>query len=280
MVENITSNMIYAVGLPIAFSLIIVEAIYSAWKSKSYYNIGDSFGSAGLFFGNVIMVLLTKGFTFGIYLYLFQYNIFNLTEVLPLWASWIAAFFLIDFTYYWYHRASHRTRVLWAIHMNHHSSEEMNFLVAFRQAWFNPLAKLPFFSLLPLLILDPTMLIVAGSAATLFGVLGHTQLVNKLGPLEWIFITPSHHRVHHGSNPEYIDKNYGNLFIIWDKIFRTYAPEVSPVVFGIRNNVKTFNPVKITFRDWKLLLRDMLSAGSIKEACLYLIYPPDWKPKK
>ena len=277
--QNLDSNTIYTVGLPIAFGLILLEALFSAWKNKGYYHKGDSFGTLGLFIGNTLMVVLTKGIIFSFYLFLFQYNLFNISDILPSWAVWIAAFFLIDFTYYWYHRASHRVRFLWAIHMNHHSSEEMNFLVAFRQAWFGPISKVPFFCLLPLFALDPTITIVAGALATLFGVLGHTQIVDKLGPLEWLFNTPSHHRVHHGKNPEYIDKNYGNLFIIWDKLFGTFEPEVAPVVFGITDNVKTFNPVKITFRDWITLYQDVKGASSVKEAWQYVWNPPGWKPK-
>ena len=223
------------------------------------------------------MVLLTKGLIFGFYLYLFQFSVFNLSDFLPFWTVFLLSFFIIDFTFYWYHRASHRVRVLWAIHMNHHSSEEMNFLVAFRQAWFNPFSKVPFFLFLPLFVLDPTITVLAGAVSTLIGVLGHTQIVDKLGPLEYIFNTPSHHRVHHGSNPEYIDKNYGNLFIIWDKMFGTFEPEVAPVIYGIKDNVNTYNPIKITFRDWISLGKDIRNSRSIKEALSYIVNPPDWK---
>lgn len=278
MLESLSSNTIYAVGLPIAFGLIFLEAFYSAYRKKGFYHLGDSLGSLGLFAGNIFMVLLTKGLTFGFYLYLFQFNVFNLSDYLPFWAVFLLSFFIIDFTFYWYHRASHRVRFLWAIHMNHHSSEEMNFLVAFRQAWFNPFSKIPFFMFLPLFFLDPTITIVAGAIATLIGVLGHTQIVDKLGPLEYFFNTPSHHRVHHGSNPEYIDKNYGNLFIIWDKMFGTFEPEVAPVIYGIKDNVNTFNPVKITFRDWITLINDIKNSPSLKNSLFYIFKPPDWKP--
>lgn len=276
--ETITSNSIYAIGLPIAFLLITIEAIYSAYKNHGLYNLGDSWGSLGLFGGNMIMVLLTKGLIFSFYLFLFQYNIFNLSEFLPIWSVWLLAFILIDFVYYWYHRASHRVRLLWAIHMNHHSSEEMNLLVAFRQAWFGPISKVPFFFVLPLFILDPTITLVAGAASTMFGVLGHTQIVKKLGPLELAFITPSHHRVHHGCNDEYLDKNYGNLLIIWDKLFGTFQKEEARVIYGIKENVNTFNPIKITFRDWKTLAKDMKASKSLRESFQYMINPPGWKP--
>ena len=128
------------------------------------------------------------------------------------------------FSFYIYHRISHRSRFLWAIHMSHHSSQEMNFAVSFRQAWLGPISKIPFFITLPLIGLDPTIIAVAGVISTLWGVFGHTKAIGK-SPIEWIFNTPSHHRVHHGANKQYIDKNYGNLLIIWDRFFGTFEPE-------------------------------------------------------
>ncbi|MDW3651401.1 MAG: sterol desaturase family protein [Bacteroidia bacterium] len=278
--ENISANTVYAVGLPIAFFLILLEAIYSAWKKRGYYNWGDSWGTWGLFLGNTLMILFTRALIFAFYLFLYQFCLFDLKLYLPTWAVWLFSFFLIDFTFYWFHRASHRSRFLWAIHMNHHSSEEMNFLVAFRQAWFGPLAKVPFFLFLPLLFLDPTITIVSGAIATLVGVLGHTRTVPKLGPLEWIFNTPSHHRVHHGSNPDYIDKNYGNLFIIWDRMFGTFAEEKEAVVYGLTKNVNTFNPWKITFMEWVALWRDIKQAKNWKQGLQHIWKAPDWQAEQ
>jgi sterol desaturase/sphingolipid hydroxylase (fatty acid hydroxylase superfamily) len=276
--EDLNTN-IYAIGLPIAFAFIAIEAIYSAYQNKGWYKLGDSLGSIGLFAGNTIAVLLTKSIGLGVYLWVYQYNIFNIADVLPTWATWLCAFLLIDFVYYWFHRASHRMRFLWAIHMNHHSSEEMNLLVAFRQAWFAPLAKIPFFAILPLLALDPTMVIVAGTISTLYGIWEHTQVVPKLGWLEYIIVTPSHHRVHHASNEGYLDKNYANMFIFYDRLFGTFAEEKEQPIYGITDNVNTFNPVKITFRDWITLFQDVRQARSVKEAFQYVIHPPGWKPE-
>ena len=154
---------------------------------------------------------------------------------------------------------------MWAVHMNHHSSEEMNFTVALRQAWFGPITKVPFFFILPIIGFDPFITALAGVAATMWGVTGHTQVIKTLGPLEYIFVTPSSHRVHHGSNPEYIDKNYGNMFIIWDRLFGTFAKEDSKVIFGITNNVKTFNPVKITFMNWLQIVKDFSNSSNFNE---------------
>ena len=161
--------------------------------------------------------------------------------------------------------------------MSHHSSEEMNFAVSFRQAWFGPISKLPFFMVLPLVGFDPTIIAVAGVVSTLWGIVGHTQIVGKLGPLEWIFNTPSHHRVHHGANSQYIDKNYGNLLIIWDRMFGTFEPEDEPVKFGLVRNVNTFNPTKITFMGWIDIFKNMKSASNLSEAIYFLLGPPKTK---
>jgi sterol desaturase/sphingolipid hydroxylase (fatty acid hydroxylase superfamily) len=164
--------------------------------------------------------------------------------------------------------------------MSHHSSEEMNFAVSFRQAWFGPISKIPFFIMLPMIGLDPTIIAVAGVISTLWGIVGHTQIIDKLGPLEWIFNTPSHHRVHHGSNEQYIDKNYGNLLIIWDKMFGTFEPEKEPVTYGLVKNVNTFNPVTITFMGWKAIMDDIKQSKSISQALHLFFGPPNTRSKE
>ena len=202
-----------------------------------------------------------------------------MAEYLPLWAMWALSFILIDLVFYLYHRMSHRISFLWAIHMSHHSSQEMNFAVSFRQAWFGPVSKIPFFMVLPLIGLDPTIIAVAGALSTLWGIVGHTQMINKLGPLELILNTPSHHRVHHGANSQYIDKNYGNLLIIWDKMFGTFEPEIEKVKYGLVKNVNTFNPVKITFMAWQDIIKDMRNSENFGEALKYFFGPPKTKHK-
>mgnify|MGYP005738333697 FL=1 len=200
--------------------------------------------------------------------------------MVPLWMMWLLAFILIDLVFYIYHRLSHRVSFLWAIHMSHHSSQEMNFAVSFRQAWFGPLSKIPFFMILPLIGLDPTIVAVAGSISTLWGIVGHTQIINKLGPLEIFLNTPSHHRVHHGANKQYIDKNYGNLLIIWDKMFGTFEPEHEKVKYGLVNNVNTYNPVKITFMAWQEIFSEMKKSENLKEALNCFFGPPKTKIKE
>ena len=228
----------------------------------------------------MVVVLATKGLTLAFHIYLYQFKLFDIASMVPFWMMWLLAFILIDLVFYIYHRLSHRVSFLWAIHMSHHSSQEMNFAVSFRQAWFGPLSKIPFFMILPLIGLDPTIVAVAGSISTLWGIVGHTQIINKLGPLEMFLNTPSHHRVHHGANKQYIDKNYGNLLIIWDKMFGTFEPEHEKVEYGLVNNVNTYNPVKITFMAWQEIFSEMKKSENLKEALNCFFGPPKTKIKK
>ena len=271
---------VYCYGVPLILILISGEFIYSYVYKKEYYKKEDSLASLGLLTGNVAISLLTKGSILLLYIYCYQFRLVTINDLLPIWAVWALTFIVIDFVYYWYHRCSHRVRFLWAVHMNHHSSEEMNYVVSLRQAWFGPITKIPFFMFMPLVGFDPLITLVAGVASTLWGVLGHTQWINKLGPLEYILVTPSSHRVHHGSNECYLDKNYGNFLIIWDRMFGTFTEEREKVKYGIRENVKTFNPLKITFKVWFQIADDFSKSKSLKNKLLSIFGRPEWKPKR
>ena len=277
-IEKMTELDIYAYGIPIVLLLITAEVIYSTVNGLGLYKFRDTLAGLGLLIGNFMIGLLTKSSIFFLYIYLYQFKFITVNELLPTWAVWIVTFVMIDFVYYWYHRFSHRVRFMWAVHMNHHSSEEMNFTVSLRQAWFGPITKVPFFIVMPLIGFDPIITAVAGVASTLWGVIGHTQWIRRLGVLEYILVTPSSHRVHHGSNECYIDKNYGNLLIVWDRLFGTFAEEIEPVRFGIRDNVKTFNPIKITFMFWQQMFLDFKNSKNQKERLLSFFGKPEWKP--
>ena len=277
MINEIT---VYTYGIPIIILLIVSEIIYSYIYRLKYYKFKDSAAAFGLLFGNYTVNLGIKGSILVLYFYLYNYRLLTINELMPVWMVWVLTFVVIDFVYYWYHRCSHRVRFLWAVHMNHHSSEEMNFTVSLRQAWFGSLTKIPFFISMPLIGFDPLITAVAGVASTLWGVVGHTQWIKKLGLIEYIFVTPSSHRVHHGSNEEYLDKNYGNLLIIWDRMFGTFAEEDREVIYGVRNNVKTFNPIKITFFEWLSFIDDLKYTKDFKEKLLCFLGKPEWKPSR
>ena len=270
---ELTYQQVYLIGLPIVIVFILIEVLFSSLNNKNLYRRNDTLCTIGLLTGNILMVFLVKGITLAIHIYLYQYRIIDLSSLIPIWMMWILAFVLIDLVFYFYHRVSHRSRFLWAVHMSHHSSEEMNFAVSFRQAWLGPISKIPFFIFLPIVGIDPTIIAIAGVISTLWGVVGHTQIIKNLGPFEYIFNTPSHHRVHHGSNKQYLDKNYGNLLIVWDRMFGTFEPEKESVKYGLVKNVKTFNPIKITFMEWSNILKDIKNSNNIKES-LYLFFGP------
>ena len=270
----ISVNEVYAIGAPIVLAMIFFEILVSNFQNQNFYKRSDTLCTIGLLLGNIVVAFAIKGTVLAFHIYLYQFRAFDFVNQIPIWALWIITFISIDLVFYIYHRMSHRIRFLWAIHLSHHSSEEMNFAVSFRQAWFGPISKIPFFMVLPLLGFDPTIVAVAGVISTLWGIVGHTQVIGKLGPLEWIFNTPSHHRVHHGSNKQYIDKNYGNLLIIWDRMFGTFEPEEEEVKFGLVNNVNTFNPVKVTFMAWMSMIKDLKQKNSFFEAIKVIFGPP------
>ena len=270
----ISVNEVYAIGVPIVLTMIFIEILISNLRNQNFYKSDDTLCTIGLLSGNIIVAFAIKGMVLAFHIYLYQFRIFDFVNQIPIWALWIITFISIDLVFYVYHRMSHRIRFLWAIHLSHHSSEEMNFAVSFRQAWFGPISKIPFFMVLPILGFDPTIIAVAGVISTLWGIVGHTQVIGKLGPLEWIFNTPSHHRVHHGSNKQYIDKNYGNLLIIWDRLFGTFEPEEEVVKFGLVNNVNTFNPDKVTFMAWMSMINDLKQKNSFIEIIKVIFGPP------
>ena len=173
---GLTNEMVYLVGIPIVFALIAIEVFVMSIKHARYYNWDDTLGTLGMLAGNVAVGVATKSLFFGCMLWTYQYRLFDLQAALSPWLLCIAALFLIDLMFYIWHRASHRVRFLWAIHLSHHSSQEMNFTVAFRQPVLAPLFKIPFFSVLPILGLDPTIIVVVGTISTLWGVVGHTQI--------------------------------------------------------------------------------------------------------
>ncbi|UML94534.1 sterol desaturase family protein [Shewanella xiamenensis] len=208
-----------------------------------------------------------------LYLAVFGWKLFDI-QMGPF--SFVLLMIAQDFCYYWFHRASHRVRWMWAAHVVHHSSENMNFSTAFRQSLMYPFAGMWVFWL-PLVILgfDPNWVVFVVLLNLGLQFFVHTQAVKKLGPLEWLFNTPSHHRVHHGRNPQYIDKNYAGILIIWDKLFGTFVPEEETVIYGITKPVNSFNPLKVTFSEWRDMFSEATARGlTLLERFKILFAPP------
>jgi sterol desaturase/sphingolipid hydroxylase (fatty acid hydroxylase superfamily) len=187
-----------------------------------------------------------------------------------------------DFLYYWLHRFDHEIRLFWAVHATHHSSEFMNFTVGFRSSVFQPLYRFIYFIPLALLGFKPLDIIFVYSATQIWGIFVHTEIIGKMGWLEYIFVTPSHHRVHHASNPKYLDKNLGMFLIVWDQLFGTFQPELPDESYqtkryGLTKPIGNETPTNLIFHEWKNI-RDDISRQDIgwKEKWFYLFGPPGW----
>ncbi|WP_298984613.1 sterol desaturase family protein [uncultured Roseibium sp.] len=196
---------------------------------------------------------------------------------LPLsWWSWLIAVLLADLTYYWMHRCEHRVRLLWTYHSVHHSSPEFNFSTALRLAWIEALFTWIFFVPMVVIGFDPAQVIGALAVVIAYQSWIHTEKIGKFQVLDAVLNTPSNHRVHHGRNRIYLDKNFGGILIIWDKLFGTYAPETEEVLFGITKPVGSSNPFVINFSETVLLLRDVFRSGSLKSRLGKIFMPPGW----
>jgi sterol desaturase/sphingolipid hydroxylase (fatty acid hydroxylase superfamily) len=192
------------------------------------------------------------------------------------WWSWLVLLFAEDCCYYWFHRMHHEVRFLWAAHVNHHSSQHYNFSTALRQPLLTPLSGPLFWAPLPLIGFPPWMVLTAQAWSLFYQFWIHTEAVDRLGPLEWFMNTPSHHRVHHGKNVPYLDKNHGGIFIVWDRLFGTFAPETEHVVYGLTKDIETYNPLRIGFHEFAAIGRDLVRAPGLPAKLGYLLAPPGW----
>lgn len=194
------------------------------------------------------------------------------------WYTWVLAIVGVDLLYYTYHRISHRVRLIWATHQAHHSSEYYNFATALRQKWNNS-GEIVMWIPLPLLGIPPWLVFVSFSLNLIYQFWVHTERIGKLWrPIEFIFNTPSHHRVHHGQDAEYLDKNYGGIFIIWDRVFGSFQPELFRPHYGLTKPVGTFNVWTLQTHEYVAIARDVRSAGSWRDRFGYVFGPPGWQP--
>jgi sterol desaturase/sphingolipid hydroxylase (fatty acid hydroxylase superfamily) len=194
------------------------------------------------------------------------------------WWVWVLLFFADDLAYYVFHRVSHESRVFWASHVVHHSSQHYNLSTALRQTWV-PMTYLPFW--LPLLLLgfEPWMVLLAQSWSLIYQFGLHTERIGKLPrPLEAVLNTPSHHRVHHGANEQYLDRNYGGILVIWDRLFGSFEPEGERVRYGLTKNLATFNPVRVAFHEYTALAHDLRAARSWRTRWNLLLRGPGYEP--
>ncbi len=265
-------------AVPAFVLLIIIEMIYGRVSGKARYQAGDTGASLLMGVGNQAAGLATGFIGVAAAAAVFEHRLFDIGFA---WWAFVACFFLEDLSYYWFHRVSHERRWFWASHVVHHSSQHYNLSTALRQTWTGTLG-LTFIFRLPLFFIGfPLEMVFFFSGLSLvYQFWIHTEAINRMGPLEWVFITPSHHRVHHATNPRYLDANYGGVLIIWDRLFSTFVreDETEKPAYGIIANVATLNPWRIAFHEWVAMARDVAGARSLREVFGFLLAAPGWSP--
>jgi sterol desaturase/sphingolipid hydroxylase (fatty acid hydroxylase superfamily) len=262
------------VASPAFIGLLALELAVAHAQRRDIQTTRDTATSLSLGVGSAFVNAAYAAATVGLYLWVHEHRLVDLGD--GLWA-FAAAMLAVDFAYYWFHRLHHEVRLLWASHVPHHSSQRYNLSTALRQSW-TPFTGLPFY--LPLaLVFSPTQIATAYALNLIYQFWIHTELIGRLGPLEWVLNTPSHHRVHHGANVQYLDRNYAGMLIVWDRWFGTFEPEGERVRYGLTKNITTHNPVYVAFQEFFAVVRDAALAGSWRDAVAYLLRPPGWKPR-
>ncbi len=263
-------------AIPGFILLIIVEVIFAIKTQRELYEVKDAATSIALGLGNLFSGILTKAIILAVFIFVYKYRIFTIP--FTAWWGWILLFFADDFSYYWFHRVSHSVRWFWASHVVHHSSERYNLAAALRQTWTgNITGSFLFWTWMPFVGFEPGMILFMQSISLLYQFWIHTEGINKMPRwYEFIFNTPSHHRVHHGIDLLYLDKNHAGTLIIWDRMFATFQPEVHRPKYGLTKNVKTYNPVRVAFHEWFNMFKDLRHAKTAKDYWNYLFNSPGW----
>ena len=263
-------------SIPAFIVLVLLEL---AWARRHPevrgYERRDTFASLSMGAINVVIAGGAKFLSIPFYAVLYEHRLVDVVAALGAW-SWLVLLFAEDLCYYWFHRLHHEVRVLWAAHVNHHSSQHYNLSTALRQPLLTPFTGPMFWAPLALVGFPPWMILSAQALSLIYQFGLHTEAVDRLGPLEWFMNTPSHHRVHHGKNVPYLDKNHAGIFIIWDRLFGTFAREEEKVVYGLTTNIQTFHPLKIGFHEIGSIARDVARAPTLGAKLGYLFAPPGW----
>lgn len=270
---------LYVFALPVFVVAIGIEALYFRFALGRPYGWAVTGANFVVAIGRLLSDLATKAAVLAVYVA--AYELRPLDFPMGRWESWVALFFAVEFAYYWLHRLSHEIRWMWAQHSVHHSARQITLSVAYRLGW-TQFAAGPWLFLIPVCWVgfDPRAVVLMYAASLLYQFWLHTEALGKLGFLERFLNTPSHHRVHHAIEPEYLDRNYGGVLIIWDKLFGTFASErdSAPRTYGLVRQIDTLNPVKIAFAEWLALLHDLRASKNLREALRYAFGPPGWKP--
>jgi sterol desaturase/sphingolipid hydroxylase (fatty acid hydroxylase superfamily) len=267
-------NLIY-LTFPILLVMILLEVMLIQQSRKSTFSWKESLTSLGVAIGHQVTNIVFGVIPITVYSFVWQHRLFTV----PLNQAWaIPLLFLgIEFFYYWHHRAAHEIRWLWATHAVHHSARYLNLSAAYRLGWTGWLSgNFLFFIPLCWLGFHPIAIATGLGLNLIYQFWIHTELIPKLGFLEWVFNTPSHHRVHHASNPEYVDRNYGGILIIFDRLFGTFRAEQldRPPIYGLTHPFQSYNPITVAFYEWNRLFQNLITAKSWRDRCGVILGRP------
>jgi len=268
-----------AYAVPVFVLVLILEAVSYRFlpdDDERGFEVRDTATSLSMGIGSLVVGLPWKAVVVVAYAGLYTLSPWQLP--VDAWWTWVLLFFADDVAYYWFHRLHHEMRVLWASHVVHHSSQYYNLSTALRQSW-TPMTSLPFWLPLALVGFPPWMILLQQAISLIYQFFLHTERVDRLWrPVEWVFNTPSHHRVHHASDAGYLDRNYAGILIVWDRLFGTFSPEVVRPTYGLTKNISTYNPVRVAFGEYAALWQDLRAAGSWRDRVRYLVRRPGWVP--
>lgn len=272
------NNWLLAISTPFYAILISLEVLLSNYQKRQFYSLKETIINFWLNIVNTIIGISIKAFVLIIMTYFIQFQIIHIENP---YLYWGLLFFGLDFCFYIEHRSEHYCRLLWAVHVTHHSSQEFNLTTGFRSSVFRPFVSFWFFIPLVFLGFDPLDILLMDAICQIYGIIVHTRFIKKMPSwFETIFVSPSHHRVHHASNIVYLDKNMGMVLIIWDKLFGTFQEELpsEKVVYGLTKNPEhPHHPIHIIFHEWRQLLHDISKKGtSLSDKLNYIFSPPGW----
>lgn len=266
------------ISLPVYIVFITSEIYIGRKRNINNYNFKDSLISIWLGIVGAVLDYAMKYVTLGVLDWCNAHAFTKpfLLEHYPI-AAWLLVFIGQDFCFYWLHRSEHYSRMLWAVHSNHHSSEKYNFTVALRSSTLQPLYRFLFYIPVAFLGFDGLTIMFMYAVNQFYQFFLHTEVIGRLPKwYESIFVTPSHHRVHHASNVKYLDKNMGQVLIIWDKLFGTFQEEHEAPKYGLTSNLGTYNPVKVIFNEWSKIGKDLKKPGPLTQKMKYLYKAPGW----
>ena len=277
-IDLMAEDQLGLIALPLFVLAICIEVVVSRKQQLDLYYGKDTLVSLSMLILTVFVEFIPKLLAFIAFYFLHELS--PLRDVVQRqWWAWIILFFADDFAYYWFHRMNHEVRLFWAGHVPHHSSVKLNFGTALRQGVGERLHKFFFWMWIPLLGFDPVMMLMMMAINLFYQFWVHTELVDKLPrPIEWIFNTPSHHRVHHASNIRYLDCNHAGALIIWDRMFGTFSEEKQEEkpVYGLTKNIESYHPITVATHEYQAIWRDVRRAQKWSDKLKYIFYAPGW----